>query len=183
MKRVSLATLGWLFASHGNRTFGGGTATILTLNRELVEKREFISQDDAAFSFALARLTPGTNFLAYCTAFGWQVRGCSGAFTALCASSLPCSIITVLATVLCEWWMQKPMVAIAMHGATAAVVGVMLATGWSLASPFKSSVPVVRFLSFIVGSAALVLVGASPFRVLLIASFLGWMFPQSGSRE
>jgi chromate transporter len=183
MKRVSLAQLGWLFTYHGNLTFGGGTATITTLDRELVEKRELISRDDATFSFALARVTPGTNFLAYCTAFGWQVRGLPGAFIALGASSLPCSIITLFATVLCGWWIRKPLAAIAMHGATAAVVGVMLATGWSLARPFRASLPIIPFLSFILGACALVLFGASPFRVLMMASLLGWMFPKSGSRE
>jgi len=35
----------------------------------------------------------------------------------------------LLTTVLCGWWIRKPLAAIAMHGATAAVVGVMLATG------------------------------------------------------
>src|SRR5260370_8167742 len=164
MKRVSLAKLGWLFCYLGKITFGGGIATIRTLGRELVEKRELISRDDAAFSFALARVTPGTNFLAYCTAFGWLVRGLPGAFIALCASSLPCSIITLLATVLCGWWIRKPLAAIAIHGVAGAVVGVMLATGWCLARPFKASVPIILFRSFILGPCALVLFGASPFR-------------------
>ena len=41
------------------------------MHRELFEKRKWISNDDFTLCFALARLTPGTNLLAFCTGWGW----------------------------------------------------------------------------------------------------------------
>jgi hypothetical protein len=40
MKRPSLATIGWILLRYGNLTFGGGTATIVVLDREIVERRD-----------------------------------------------------------------------------------------------------------------------------------------------
>jgi hypothetical protein len=38
VKRPSLAKIGWILLRYGNLTFGGGTATIAVLDREIVER-------------------------------------------------------------------------------------------------------------------------------------------------
>jgi chromate transporter len=127
------------------------------LDREIVERRDFVQRDQAALSFALARLTPGTNLLAYCTAIGWLMRGLPGASVALVA--LPCALAAVLVKVLYEWWIHKPLFAIAMHGAAAAAVGVMFATGWTIWRPLRASVPIYRLALFSGGACALAMTG------------------------
>ena len=94
----------WVFTRHGNVTFGGGSATIAELERELIERRQWVSHDQSRLSYALSRITPGTNLLAYCTAVGWFLRGVSGAITTLLAASVPCSVLAVFVTALYEWW-------------------------------------------------------------------------------
>jgi chromate transporter len=127
------------------------------LDREIVERRDFVQRDQAALSFALARLTPGTNLLAYCTAIGWLMRGLPGASVALVA--LPCALAAVLVKVLYERWIHKPLFAIAMHGAAAAAVGVMFATGWTIWRPLRASVPIYRLALFSGGACALAMTG------------------------
>lgn len=183
MKRPSLATLGWILLRYGNLTFGGGTATITVLDREIVERRDLVLRDQAALSFALARLTPGTNLLAYCAAVGWLMRGLPGAFVALVAASLPCSLAAVLVTVLYEWWIHKPLFAIAMHGAAAAAVGVMFATGWTILRPLRTSVSIYRLVLFSGGACALAVTGFSPLAILIGAGLIGCMFPGTHSAQ
>jgi chromate transporter len=176
MKRPSLSFIGWIILRYGNLTFGGGTATITVLDREIIERHEFVQRDQAVLSFALARLTPGTNLLAYCTAVGWLMRGLPGAFVALVASSLPCSLAAVLVTVLYEWWIHKPLFAIAMHGASAAAVGIMFATGWTILRPLRTSVSIYRLVLFSGGACALAMTGFSPLVILIGAALIGCAF-------
>jgi chromate transporter len=177
MKPASLRLLSWIFLRYGNLTFGGGTATIAVLDREIIERHKLVRRDQAALSFALARLTPGTNLLAYCSALGWLTRGLPGAILTLVAASLPCSLLVVLATVLYQLWMRQPLFAIAMHGAAAAAVGVMFATGWTILRPFKKAVPVPRFLLLSGGACVLTLAGFPSLPTLLLAAALGCLFP------
>jgi chromate transporter len=78
-----------VFARYANLTLGGGSATAATMHRELVEKRHWLTEEQFTLSFALGRITSGTNLLAFCTGFGWALRGLSGAIVALLASSIP----------------------------------------------------------------------------------------------
>ena len=98
--RPSLVRLGDVFVRYGNITLGGGSATIAVLRREILERRRWIGEDDFTVCFGLARLTPGTNLLAFCTGIGWITRGLPGAIVALLAGSIPCAAMVVLATAL-----------------------------------------------------------------------------------
>jgi chromate transport protein ChrA len=74
-------------------------------------------------------------------------------------------------------WIQKPLFAIAMHGAAAAAVGVMFATGWTILRPFRNTVPIFRFLLLSAGACALAITGLSPLSILLLAALIGCAFP------
>ncbi len=177
MKKPSLSQLGGIFFRRGNFTFGGGTATIAVLDQEIIEQSEFVTREQASLSFGLARLTPGTNLLAYSTALGWLTRGPLGALVALSAASLPCSLLAIILTVLYDSWLRKPLVAIAMHGAIVAAIGVMFATCWTLIRPLRQTASTIKILSFSVGACSAAMLGLPPIRVLLLAVLLGFAWP------
>ena len=95
------------FARYANFTLGGGSATVAVLHRELMDKRKWISNDDFSLCFGLARLTPGTNLLAFCTGVGWLLRGMAGAMIALLAASIPCAVFVVAATAMFSRWQEN----------------------------------------------------------------------------
>jgi chromate transporter len=84
--RPTVVGIGDVFLRYGNLTLGGGSATIAVLKRQLMDRRRWIDADRFTLCFALARLTPGTNLLAFCAGIGWLLRGLSGALAALLAS-------------------------------------------------------------------------------------------------
>jgi chromate transporter len=118
----SLLQIGSVFARYANLTLGGGSATAATMHRELVEKRHWLTDDQFTLCFALGRITPGTNLLAFCTGFGWVLRGASGAVVALLASSIPCAMLVAVLTALFSYWQDSPFAQAAIHGAVAAAV-------------------------------------------------------------
>jgi chromate transporter len=88
----TLTQIAVVFTRYANLTVGGGSATTATMHGELVEKRRWLTDDQFTLSFALGRVTPGTSFLAFCTGFGYVLRGLPGAIVALLASSIPCAV-------------------------------------------------------------------------------------------
>jgi chromate transporter len=133
--KPSLASLTNLYLKIGNTTFGGGDPTMALLQRELIF-RKWISQEDFALAYSLARVTPGTNVLAFCAATGARVLGLVGAFAAVLAVTLPSAILAVLLTRGFEAWRTNAWAMAAVGGTVAAVSGMMWASVWSLVKPY-----------------------------------------------
>lgn len=144
-----------VFCRYANFTLGGGSATVAVLHRELLDKRRWLSTDKFNLCFALARLTPGTNLLAFCTGVGWLLRGLSGAVAALLAASIPCTLIVVVATALFSYWQDNHWAQAAIHGATAAAVAITVKTCWTIAHPYFKGHARLRVI--LIASAAFLL--------------------------
>jgi chromate transporter len=131
----SVKKLTEIFFRIGNTTFGGGYVTIGMLGRELVDTRRWISSEKFDLAFALARVTPGTNLLAFCAAIGALICGVSGAIGAVLALTAPSSALAVLITFGFERWQGNRIAMAAIGGTVAAVAGMMWATIWVILKP------------------------------------------------
>ena len=65
MPQVSLKRLTWIFLRVGNLTFGGGDPTMAALQSALVHARRWLDEEEYGLIYGLARITPGTNLLAF----------------------------------------------------------------------------------------------------------------------
>jgi chromate transporter len=176
----SFRSLAAVFLRHGNMTFGGGSATIATLHGEIITRRDWVTQRQFDWSYALSRLTPGTNLLAFSTAIGWLVSGWRGALVVLLASSIPCSVLAVLVTVLYQSLTHHALAMIALRGALAAAVGIVAATAWTLIRPHVKEANKLNIAAFAVGAFLLATVfHISPIRILLLAAVIGAVLPQA----
>jgi chromate transporter len=124
----SLRKLTGIFFRIGNTTFGGGYITMAVLGRELVDLRGWITKEDYALAFALARVTPGTNVVAFCAAAGWLVLGWTGAMVAVLASCAPSAALAVVILQGIESGSGHPLLV----GAIAATVAAVSGTMWSI---------------------------------------------------
>jgi len=176
--RPGLAEIANTFARYANFTLGGGSATVAVLHRELLDRKRWINNDDFSLCFALARLTPGTNLLAFCTGVGWLLRGMAGAVIALLAASIPCAIIVVAGTALFSHWQDNHWAQAAIHGAVAAAVAITVKTCWTIAHPhFKSGARVRVILIAVTAFLLYVWAGLPAIEVLLIAGVAGALLP------
>lgn len=167
-----------VFTRYANFTLGGGSATVAVMHRELLDKRRWVSPDNFALCFALARLTPGTNLLAFCTGIGWILRRMPGALIALVAGSIPCTLIVVAATALFRDWQDSSWAQAAIHGATAAAVGITVKSCWTIAHPhFKGRGRIRVVLVTATAFALYVWLGIPPIEVLLLSAVVGALLP------
>ena len=174
MPKPSLASLTGLYLKIGNTTFGGGDPTMVMLQRELIA-RAWITREDFALAYSLARITPGTNVLAFCAATGARVLGLAGAFAAVLAVTLPSAILAVLLTRGFETWRGHPLAMAAIGGTVAAVSGMMWAGVWSLVKPYLGW----RALLFAGGAfLAAWKFHVTPVPVILVAALAGYCWTE-----
>jgi chromate transporter len=173
----TLAEIAVVFARCANMTFGGGNATIAVLKEQILTRRHWIDEDEFDLNYALCRLTPGTNLLAFCTAAGWTARRWLGAVVALLSSSLPCSVLAVVTTVFYVELHGSALFQAALRGALAAAVAIMVSTAWLFAEPHVKAAP--RKAIIVVPCAAALSLGAhfSPVKILLLAAAAGILWP------
>ncbi len=91
-----LGKLFFLFFKIGLVTFGGGVTMVPILMKELVEKRNWISEDDLVECFALSQSLPGIVAVNVSVFIGHRLKGALGAITAAMASIIP-AVIGILA--------------------------------------------------------------------------------------
>jgi chromate transporter len=169
-----LASLAALSLRIGNLTFGGGEPAMAALQREFVEKRAWLSQDDFTLIWSLARVTPGTNVQACFAGAGWRLAGWTGALMATVASCLP-------AAVLCYWlaaaerqWQSNAWVAAGLRGVGATVAGTMVAGAILLLKPAWRENRLAPALAFALAAAVASHLGAPPIAALGCAAVAGW---------
>jgi chromate transporter len=177
MERLTLARLAGIYLRVGNLTFGGGDPTIVALQRELSHRYGWLSNEQFALSFALARVTPGTNLLAFCAGAAWLLLGWAGAIVAVIVATIPSAALVVWLTIAFES-AQHPVAAGAVRGATAAVVGMMAAAVWILLKPhFRQARAAVRAVTIFAGAMLLFWeFQLSPLQLIAISAVVGWFW-------
>ena len=185
----SVKKLTEIFFRIGNTTFGGGYVTIGMLGRELVDTRRWISVEKFDLAFALARVTPGTNLIAFCAAIGALICGVAGAVGAVVALTAPSSALAVLITYGFERWQDNRIAMAAIGGTVAAVAGMMWATIWVILRPHVGGLTwkgMARNLQvvLITGGAFLAarLFGFTPLPIILAGTLIGFLWKDSGRK-
>lgn len=78
----------------GFMAFGGGFAMLPILQREFVEKRHWLSEEELIDDFALANSLPGIIAVNTATFLGYRLKGVKGGITAAVGVIIP-SILTI----------------------------------------------------------------------------------------
>ena len=133
MKRIQKTlSLFLTFMKIGLFTFGGGYAMIPLIQRETVENKKWIGDDDILEIVAIAESTPGPIAINAATFIGCRVGGFSGALAATVGVVLPSfAIITAISFVLAAFqdvlWIRY-----AFNGIRAGVLALIVKALWSM---------------------------------------------------
>ena len=188
----SLRALLAAIAYEANRTVGGGLVSIELLRRRFTA-RGWIDAAAHGVFIAVSRFTPGTVVLAYVVMLGWRFHRWRGALPALAAASVPASLIVfALCVTLAEIDRYAAVRALLAVGILVAGV-LVLGSAWHLLRPYLMKSEGVsgagpprgrhfvnsRVRALIVGAVAvaLVVLGATPVRVLLVAAVVSMALP------
>jgi chromate transporter len=143
--------------------FGGGQKA--QIRRQLVTRKNWITDQEFIEALEITELLPGPNVLNLAVFIGQRIRGIPGAFVSLIAGSLPPFIIVLAAGAFYFSKYNTPLVHSALNGAAAAAAGLTIANALQLTSESRKR-PIN--LVFIAATA----VAVSCFRLSLVLSLL-----------
>ena len=132
MKIKRLFSLFWTFFRIGAFTFGGGFAMIPLIQREVVEKRKWITDEDILDIVAIAESTPGPIAINAATFVGFRVGGFFGALFATVGMVLPSFCIIIAISALLERFNEVRAVKYAFFGIRAGVLALIIKALWTL---------------------------------------------------
>ena len=171
MKLKLLASLFLSFARVGVLTFGGGYAMLPMLQREVVEKRGWATEEELADYYAIGQCTPGVIAVNTATFIGQKLGGTACAAAATLGVVFPSLvIITVIAAVLRNF-AELPIVRNAFAGIRVCVCALILNAVVKLWK--KAVVDVPTLIIFLAVFALAVFTKLSPVVFVLAAALAG----------
>ncbi len=170
-KQTRLIDLFLTFAKIGVMTIGGGLTMLPLLQREIVERTKWATEDELLDYYAIAQCTPGIIAVNTATFVGSKQRKTVGGIAATLGMVFPSVvIITVIAAVLAEF-ANYPVVRNAFLGIRAAVCALMLETVVKL---FKKSVKgAVTGAICLIVAAGMIFLHISPVIYVVVCGVLG----------
>lgn len=121
----SLLTLYYTFAKIGTFTIGGGLAMMPMLQKEIVEKRGWITEEELLDYYAVGQSTPGIIAVNVSTFVGYKLSGIIGGIFATLGMVTPSWIIIMILAGLINSISDYPMVQKALRGVNVAVAALL----------------------------------------------------------
>ena len=164
--KQKLKTLWALFLTFfkiGGFTFGGGYAMIPLIQKETVENKGWITDDDILEIIAIAESTPGPIAINAATFVGYRTCGFWGAACATFGVVVPSFVIILLISYVLEQFQQIKAVQYAFNGIRAGVLALLCKALWTM---YKKSPK--GWAAYVVMAAAFILTALLKVNVMIV---------------
>ncbi|MBR0446078.1 MAG: chromate transporter [Oscillospiraceae bacterium] len=151
------------FFKIGAFTFGGGYAMIPLIQKEAVEKRHWVTDEDILDIIAIAESTPGPIAINSATFVGYKAAGVLGSVCATLGVVLPSFVIILLLSFVLKQFSEFKPVVYAFNGIRAGVLALLVKALWTM---YKKSPK--GWAAYIVMAAAFVLTAIFDFNVIFV---------------
>lgn len=166
------------FARVGGLTFGGGYAMLPMLQKEVVEKRHWATEEEIMDYYAIGQCTPGIIAVNVATFIGYKFRGVAGAIFSTAGMIFPSLIIITLIAAFLRNFADIQLVQHAFAGIRICV-GVLIlnavTTLWKKGVKDKATLAIA--LLVLAGS---LLLDVSPVVFVIAAGVAGWLVKKAG---
>ncbi len=166
-----LIRLFFIFAKMGVINFGGGYALLPVLQKEIVEKRGWATNEELQDYFAIGQCTPGVISVNVSTFIGYKLKGVIGGIIATFGFLFPSIIIILLIASILNHFSEYRAVQDAFAAIRVCVVVLILSAVVKLFS--KSIIDIFTFLIFITILLLSILTNISSIYFVIIAGILG----------
>jgi len=169
-----------VFAKIGGFTFGGGYAMLPILQREVVDKRQWATQEELMDYFAIGQCTPGIIAVNTATFIGYKRKGVVGGIFATLGVVAPSIVIITIIAAFIQGFQHIEAVQWAFEGVRAAVVALILSAVIKLGK--KSLVDVATVVIFLVVAVLSVVTDLSP-AIFVVAAGVCGLLLKGGKRD
>lgn len=166
MKKI--LQLFWAFFKIGAFTFGGGYAMIPLIQREIVENKKWITDDEILEIIAIAESTPGPIAINTATFVGYRVAGFFGAMFATLGVVLPSFIIILIISFFLNQFKENKYVNYAFFGIRAGVLALIIKALWSMYKKAPKGI-----VPYIIMGVSFILAGIVKINVIFVIIICG----------
>ncbi|MBQ8939343.1 MAG: chromate transporter [Paludibacteraceae bacterium] len=129
----------WTYLKIGTFTLGGGYAMLPLIQREVVDRKGWIDEEEFLNMIALAQAAPGLIAVNSAIFIGWRIGGWKGVCGAVLGAVLPSFLIILAIAMVFQEWKELPAVEAAFKGIRPAVVALIAAPLFKMAKAAKIS--------------------------------------------
>ncbi len=140
------------FLKIGGFTFGGGYAMIPLIQKEAVENRKWVTDEDILDIITIAESTPGPIAINSATFVGYKAAGVLGSVVATLGVVLPSFVIILLISFVLTQFQNVKEVQYALSGIRVGVLALLVKALWSMYQKSPKGWP-----AYVVMAAALIL--------------------------
>jgi chromate transporter len=174
LKQTKLIELFFSFLKIGAFTFGGGYAMMPVMHKEVVDKKNWASEEDILKILVISESTPGVLAVNSATFIGYKIRGFWGSLVATLGVVIPSFIIISLLSFFILEFKNNQYVAYAFSGIRAGVAVLIFNAVFKLSKKIKKN----WFTYVIVAISTLIALftSFSVIYILLIAAIIGIIY-------
>lgn len=169
------------FARIGGFTFGGGYAMLPMLQREVVEKYKWATNDELLDYYAIGQCTPGVIAVNTATFIGYKLKGIPGAIFATLGVVTPSIIIIGVIAAFISNFRDLEVVQWAFSGIRAAVVALILSAVIKIGK--KSLVDIFTAIIFVAVAVLSFVTDLSPVIFVVTAAVCGLIIKISKEKK
>jgi len=162
------------FFTIGGLTFGGGYAMLPMLEREIVAKHKWSTQEEILNYFAIGQCTPGIIAVNTATFVGYKQKGVAGGIAATLGVISPSVVIICIIAAVLQHFMDIAWVQSAFAGIRVAVCALIVSSVIGLIKkgvkkPWHAAFAIAAFIE-------VALIGLSPVYVVVACAVLSFIF-------
>lgn len=132
MQNIKLRELFYIFLRIGGFTFGGGYAMLPLIEKELVDEKKYLTDQEYLDILAVVQGIPGVIAINSSLFIGYKLRGVAGALSAVAGISLPSVIIITLIANPLVAMQNNPLITHIFKGIRACVVVLIFWAGFRM---------------------------------------------------
>lgn len=163
----------WQFFKIGFYTFGGGWSIVAQMQKEYVEKRGWLTEEELLDITSVGRSLPGLMIGNVSYLFGYHAAGFPGALACVAGISLPPLLILTLVTWFYTQVRDNVYVSRAMVGVRAAVVPIMASAALRLRK--AALVDGAAYFIMLLGFGLYLFFGVNCILIVLVGGLLGFL--------
>lgn len=127
----------WTYLKIGTFTLGGGYAMLPLIQREVVDRKRWLDEEEFLNMIALAQAAPGLIAVNSAIFIGWRIGGWRGVCGAVLGAVLPSFLIILAIAMVFSDWKEQPAVEAVFKGIRPAVVALIAAPLFKMAKSAK----------------------------------------------
>jgi len=170
-----------VFFELGICTFGGGYAMLSLLQKVVVEKYHWATEEELMDYYAIGQCTPGIIAINTSTFIGYKMMGIAGALTATLGFLCPSIIIITLIAAFLKNFASLPVVAYAFSGIRICVCVLIFDAVLKLGK--KSVTDHISWIIFLSITALSILTDISTICLVISAGIAGYLIYQLGGKK